>query len=392
MESNETRMTTTLQLKQGSRKPRVLDGHPWVFAGEIVERLPEAFDGQSVELLTPRGRSLGTGIYSHASQIAWRRFAGPGASWDERYLRAAIEGARRRRSSEPVQRMVWSEADDLPGLVVDRFDDLLVVQSLSKGVESQLETIGRILLESVEGISDLVFRNDAPSRRLEGLPSEVRTFSGKTIGPRWFQIRGLWYELDLMHGQKTGFYLDQRDEHERVASWAQDRRVLDAFCNQGAFALQCARRGSREVTALDSSAEAIEGARRNAGRNGLQVDFQVANVFDWLTEHKHEKFDLIVLDPPPFAPNRKAVEGALRGYKQLHLRALRMLTPGGVLATYSCSQHISYELFLQTLTEAAVDTHRDTRLLTLTGQPLDHPVRLGFPESGYLKGAVVRVE
>ncbi len=382
---------SVLRLKPGGRKPRVLNGHPWVFAGEVESPLSETHDGQAVILQTPKGRTIGTGIYSHQSQIIWRRFSHSTVDWDGSYLEQAIQRAIARRLPETTGRLIWSEADDLPGLVVDRFEDVLVVQALSKGVNLLLETITELLLQEVPEIREIVYRNDAPSRKLEGLEMEVYTHSGNPLAPRWYSIRGLWYFLDLEQGQKTGFYLDQRDEHSRVANLAQGRKVLDAFCNQGAFALQCAASGAASVLALDSSEEAISVARKNAERNHLTVGFQQANVFDWLTDNKHERFDLIILDPPSFAPNRRAVEGALRGYKQLHLRSLRMLNPDGILATYSCSQHITHDLFLQTLTDAAVDTGKDVRLVTLTGQPADHPVRLGFPESGYLKGAIVRV-
>jgi 23S rRNA (cytosine1962-C5)-methyltransferase len=358
----------------------------------VNELLPPERNGQAVELLTPKGRSLGTGIYNGQSQIVWRRFAGPGVAWDRSSWEAAIDAALARRTDEPTQRLIWSEADDFPGLVVDRFDSILAVQALTLAVDRVLPELIEILLDRIGEIEEVVIRNDAPSREHEGLPLEVRTHTGRPLKPFWCEIRGLWYHLDLSSGQKTGYYLDQRDEHLRVAAWAENFRVLDAFCNQGAFALQCAAAGAREVIGIDSSGEALRGAAENAKRNKLDVSWVEANCFDWLSEHKHEKFDLIVLDPPAFAPHKRAVEGALRGYKQLHLRALRMLTPGGILATYACSQHITRELFLENLTSAAVDTGRRVQLLEETGQPLDHPVRLGFPESAYLKGMLVRVE
>lgn len=382
----------TLQLKQGSRRPRVLSGHPWVFVNEVESLLPAECDGTAVGLTTPKGRSLGTGLYNSRSQIVWRRLAGAEARWDAAYIASALEAALARRSDETVQRLVWSEADDLPGLVVDRYEDILVVQALTLGVDRVLPEIVQWLRRQIKGVTEVLYRHDAPVRELEGLPLEVRTESGKPLAPRWFQIRGLWYHLDLGVGQKTGYYLDQRDEHERVALLMEGRRVLDAFCNQGAFALQAKSRGAGEVIGIDSSAEALRGAAANAERNRLAVSWIEANVFDWLTANKHEKFDGIILDPPAFAPQKRAVEGALRGYKQLHLRALRMLSPGGILATYACSQHITRELFLGSLTEAAVDVGRRVQLLEETGQPLDHPVRLGFPESHYLKGLIVRVD
>jgi 23S rRNA (cytosine1962-C5)-methyltransferase len=383
-----------LKLRHRSPPPRALRGHPWAYAGEL-ETLPVAAQaGQGMELLDARGRSLGMGLVNPQSKIVWRRYSRePGVLWDRSYLAKALDRAAARRGGlDSHQRLVWSEADDLPGLVVDRFEDLLVVQALTLGVELALPILLE-LLEERHRPREILLRNDAPSRRHEGLEAEVRTRSGATLSPGWQTIDGIDYWLDLAQAQKTGFYLDQRDEHRAVARWAPGRRVLDMFCNQGAFALQAAKAGASEVIGVDISAPAIAAAQGNAARAGLEIDFVTANAFDWMTaKAKTERFDLIVLDPPSFAPNKRAVEGALRGYKQLHLRALQMLAPGGVLATYCCSQNVSSQVFFDNLASAASDAHRAVRLERITGQPADHPVRLDFPESAYLKGAIVIVE
>jgi 23S rRNA (cytosine1962-C5)-methyltransferase len=240
--------------------------------------------------------------------------------------------------------------------------------------------------------AEIILRNDASIRRLEGLPLEVKTRSGKAWEPRWVRIDGLDYWLDLQGGQKTGFYLDQRFQHAAVAKHAPGRRVLDAFCNQGPFALHCARAGAIEVRGLDSAAEAVAQARRNAERNGLRAEFLVANVFDYFTEHRDETWDLIVLDPPPFAKSKGALAGAMRGYKEINLRAMQRLTPGGVLATYSCSHHVQDADFRAMLAEAATDAKRQVRVLEFCHQPPDHPVLVTMPESEYLRGFILRVE
>jgi 23S rRNA (cytosine1962-C5)-methyltransferase len=372
-----------------------------VFANEVMELLPGEHDGEVVECRDPRGRFLGAGIYNSRSQIVWRRLSRERVALDETYLRVALQRAiacRDRipdtgyRKDEPaVRRLVWSESDDLPGLVVDQFGDTLVVQTQTLAMEKRLATLVALLDELVQP-AEIILRNDAPIRRLEGLPLEVKTRSGKAWEPRWLRIDGLDYWLDLQGGQKTGFYLDQRFQHAAVAKYAPGRRVLDAFCNQGPFALHCARAGAAEVRGLDSAAEAVAQACRNAERNGLRAGFLVANVFDYFTERRDETWDLIVLDPPPFAKSKGALAGAMRGYKEINLRAMQRLTPGGVLATYSCSYHVQDADFRAMLAEAAADTKRRVHVLEFCHQPPDHPVLVTMPESEYLRGFILRVE
>lgn len=427
-----------LKLKANA-KARVLMGHPWVFANEVEALLPSHCDGGVVECRDRMGRLLGTGIYNSRSQIVWRRLSRDRVSLDDGYLRQAIERAMARRagsSSERTsraavvertarvdggpgeqqpaaparagtaaavleapagaecRRVIWSESDDLPGLVVDQFGDTLVVQVQTLAMAQREAAIGDLLASALRP-EEVVFRNDASIRRLEGLPLEVRTRSGRPWEPRWLTIDGIEYWIDLQGGQKTGFYLDQRAQHAAVARHCEGKRVLDAFCNQGSFALHAARAGAASVLGLDSAEDAIAAARRNAERNRLQVDFAVVNVFDWFNDPARRSepgWDVIVLDPPPFAKSKSALEGALRGYKEINLRALQRLAPGGVLATYTCSHHMHDAELRGVLAEAATDAKRKVRVLEYCHQPADHPVLVTMPESEYLRGYILAVE
>ncbi len=381
---------------------RVLRGHPWVFGNEVEALLPPECDGEAVECRDRANRLLGTGIYNSRSQIVWRRLGRERLALDAAYLRGALQRALARRNGTPgaaaqpasARRLVWSESDELPGVVVDQFGDVLVVQLQTIAMEKRSSLLGDLLAELL-GPAEIIFRNDAPIRRLEGLPLEVHTRSGAPWAPRWVEIDGFEYWLDLQGGQKTGFYLDQRPQHAAVARYCSGRRVLDTFCNQGPFALHAARAGAAEVLGLDSAEDAIAAARRNAERNRAPATFAVANVFDWFNaaERRDEPaWDVIILDPPPFAKSKSAMEGALRGYKEINLRALQRLAPGGVLATYSCSHHMHDAELRGILAEAAADARRRVSVLEWSHQPPDHPVLVTMPESEYLRGYILRVE
>ena len=383
----------SLKLKPNANA-RILTGHPWVFANEVEALLPAEHDGEVVECRDRKGRFIGSGIYNSRSQIVFRRLSRDHVALDEAYLRAALERAIARRAPGNARRLVWSESDDLPGVVVDQFGDALVVQIQTLAMEKRAGLIGD-LLHALLSPAEIIFRNDAPIRRLEGLTQETHTRSGAAWEPRWLAIDGFEYWLDLQTAQKTGFYLDQRAQHAAVAKYCVGKRVLDAFCNQGPFALHAARAGAVEVLGLDSAEEAIAAAKRNAGRNGVQATFAVANVFDWFNDPARETealWDVIVLDPPPFAKSKSALEGALRGYKEINLRALQRLAPGGVLATYTCSHHMHDEQLRGVLAEAAADTRRRVQVLEWCHQPADHPVLATMPESEYLRGYIVRVD
>jgi 23S rRNA (cytosine1962-C5)-methyltransferase len=373
---------------------RVLSGHPWVFANEVEAPLPPECDGEVVECRDRTGRMLGTGICNGRSQIVWRRLSRDRVALDEAYLKAALEQAIGRRAPGAFRRLVWSESDDLPGVVADQYGDDVVVQIQTLAMEKRSVLIGD-LLDGLLHPREIVFRNDAQIRRLEGLGTETHTRSGRPCEARWVSIDGLETWLDLMGGQKTGFYLDQRAQHAAVAAYCSGRRVLDAFCNQGSFALHAAKAGASAVLGIDSASDAVDAARRNAERNALAAAFEVANVFDWLNDPARKAepaWDVIILDPPPFAKSKSAIEGALRGYKEINLRALQRLSPGGVLATYTCSHHMHDADLRSVLAAAAADAKRRTRILEFCHQPPDHPVLLSMPESEYLRGYILRVD
>ncbi len=373
---------------------RVLSGHPWVFANEVETPLPPECDGEVVECRDRTGRLLGTGICNGRSQIVWRRLSRDRVVLDEAYLLGALEKAVARRAPGAYRRLVWSESDDLPGVVADQYGDAVVVQIQTLAMEKRSALIGD-LFDRLLHPSEVIFRNDAPIRRLEGLPSETHTRSGRPWEPRWASIDGFEVWLDLLGGQKTGFYLDQRMQHAAVAKYCANARVLDAFCNQGSFGIHAARAGAAAVLGLDSAPEAVAAARRNAEKNGVGARFEEANVFDWLNDPANKpgpSWDVVILDPPPFAKSRSALEGALRGYKEINLRAMQRLAPGGVLATYTCSHHMQDADLRGVLAAASTDAKRRVRVLEFCHQPPDHPVLLSMPESEYLRGYILRVE
>jgi 23S rRNA (cytosine1962-C5)-methyltransferase len=365
-----------------------------VFVNEVEGLLPPAHDGEVVECRDRTNRLIGTGIYNSKSQIVWRRLSRERVALDAGYLRAAVERAVSRRAPEPARRLIWSESDDLPGLVVDQFGDTLVVQIQTLAMDKRAMLVGDVLAEVLKP-AEIIFRNDGPIRRLEGLPLEVHTRSGNGWEPRWVRIEGFEYWLDLQSGQKTGFYLDQRYQHMAVAQYCRGARVLDAFCNQGSFALHAGRAGAAEVLGIDSAEDAVAAAQKNAARNGVTAEFAVANVFDWFNapdRNIEPLWDVIIMDPPPFAKSKSAMEGALRGYKEINLRAVKRLVPGGILATYTCSHHMQDAELRQVLAEVATDARRKLRVLEWSHQPPDHPVLLTMSESEYLRGYIVRAE
>ena len=387
-------MTVPSYKLKANANSRVLTGHPWVFANEVEAPLPPECDGEVVECRDRTGRFIGTGICNGRSQIVWRRLSRDRVALDEAYLRSALERALARRAPGAFRRLVWSESDDLPGVVADQYGDTVVVQIQTLAMEKRSALIGD-LLHGLLAPAEVVFRNDAHIRKLEGLSLETHTRSGGAWEPRWVSIDGFEMWLDLMGGQKTGFYLDQRAQHTALAAYCPGKRVLDAFCNQGSFALHAGRAGAAEVLGIDSAQEAVEAARRNAERNGVKASFEVANVFDWLNDPSNKpgpRWDVVILDPPPFAKSRSALEGALRGYKEINLRAMQRLAPGGVLATYSCSHHMQDAELRSVLAAAASDAKRRVKVLEFCHQPADHPVLISMPESEYLRGYILRVE
>lgn len=380
-----------VQLARG-RHRRVQEGHPWIFQGEVEEVRGEFAPGDIVTVVDFRGRFLGKGYINPASQILVRMLTDRDEPVDRDFFRRRLERAwayrQRLLPDTGACRVVFGEADFLPGLIVDKFSDVLVVQTLALGIDRWLPDIVEILdnLLHPRGIYE---RNDVPVRRLEGLTERKGYLRGE-FDPRLTIVEnGLEIAVDVAEGQKTGYFLDQRENRRAVRPYAKGGRVLDCFCNVGGFALNAAAGGAREVIAVDSSEEALEAARLNAERNGLsdRVRFQAGNAFDVLRqmEANQERFDVIVLDPPAFAKNKAALEGAVRGYKEINLRAMRMLPEGGFLVTCSCSYHMTPDIFKAVVADAARDSHRRLRLVEERAQAVDHPIVVGYPESHYLK-------
>ena len=369
---------------------RLRGGHPWIYRTDLGE--VNAGAGDIVRVRNGKGRVLGSALYSDRSQIAIRMLTYGERPADEGLIAARIDEAIGFRDSLGIDatayRLVHGEADLLPSLVVDRYGDYLVVQALSQGMDRLLPAIVRVLGERLNP-RGILARNDPRARLLDGLPQTVDVLAGDIPDSVTVHECGIEYDVDLRHGQKTGLFLDQRENREAAARYARGR-VLDCFSYNGGFALKLAS-AAQETIAFDISEDAVARVRANAERNGLTVDARVGNVFDELRglDRLKERFDTIVLDPPAFAKTRGALAGALRGYKDVNLRAMRLLAPGGLLFTASCSYHHPKPLFLEMLEAAAADSGRRMALRELRGQPLDHPELLTVPETGYIKGALL---
>jgi 23S rRNA (cytosine1962-C5)-methyltransferase len=374
-------------------RARIFQGHEWVYASEVKKSFGNPVPGDVISLKDFRDRPLGSAIYNPESQIVARRFSRRKQDLDAEFFKRRIAQAVRHREERGIDpklaRLVWSESDGIPGLIVDRYGDHLAVQLLTLAMDQRRDLIRDALVEEL-GPASIVLRNDSPSRRAEGMDCEIGMMHGENPGMFVVRANDIEFGIDLMDGQKTGLYLDQLDAHVEVAALASGRRVLDAFSNQGGFALQCAKAGAPKVTAVDISESACEAARTNAVRNNVEIDVRVHNVFDFL-KHADPEYDLIILDPPSFTRNKKTLNDAMRGYKEIHLRALKLLEKGGILSTFCCSHHASRELFWQNLAEAAVDAKKSLRLIREHTQRADHPVMITLPETGYLKGITVEV-
>jgi len=380
------------------RHRRIQEGHPWVFRDDVEEVRGEVTPGDVVSVVDFRGRFLGKGYINPRSQIIVRMLTNRDEPIDRDFFRRRLERAwayrQRVLSDTGACRVVFGEADFLPGLIVDKFGSVLVVQTLALGIDRWLPDIVDILddLLHPRGIYE---RNDVPVRRLEGLEERKGYLRGE-FDPRLTIVEnGLEIAVDVAEGQKTGYFLDQRENRRAVRPYAAGGRVLDCFCNVGGFALNAAAGGAREVVAVDVSEQALAAAQENAVRNGLsdRIRFVAGNAFDILRqmEANRERFDLIILDPPAFAKNRAALEGAVRGYKEINLRALRMLSEGGFLVTCSCSYHMTPDLFKAVVADAALDARRRLRLVEERAQAPDHPILVGYDESHYLKCHIYEV-
>ena len=374
-------------------RSRIFHGHDWVYSSEVLKIFGDPADGDVVSLKDGRDRMLGSAIYNAKSQIVARRFSRQRQDLDQdffdRRIRMAIADRKRWGVDMGLCRLVWAESDGLPGVVVDVYGDVVVFQTLTLAMDLRRELLVNALRKECQP-STIVERNDAPVRKAEGMELRSGVVFGPDPGSKDVVMDGLRYKVDLMGGQKTGFYLDQREAYRAVARYANGRRVLDCFANQGAFGLACLQAGAASVTAVEISESAVESIRLNAAANGFTVDAKAENVFDHLKaeEERGATYDLIVLDPPSFTKSKGRVEDALRGYKEIHLRALKLLKPEGILATFCCSHHVSREQFLGSVVEACVDSKRTVRQREILGHGADHPVLPTIPESEYLKGFV----
>lgn len=377
-------------------KARIFHGHDWVYGTEVRTVFGNPAPGDVVALKDQRDHYLGSAMYNPHSQIVARRFSRRKQDLDRdffvRRISMAITLRERWLPGEEMMRLVWSESDGLPGLIIDRYKDVLVVQTLTLAMYQRLGLI-RDILGDLLSPTAIIVRNDSPMLQAEGIEPSTYVAAGIMPEPFVASARGLKFMVDLATGQKTGLYLDQMQNYQEVARFARGRRVLDCFSNQGGFALACAKAGAASVTAVDISEDAAAAVRRNAELNGVSVEAIAENAFDFLKRESDAvrngadpKWDLIILDPPSFTRNKKSLNGAMRGYKEIHLRAMQMLPVGGVLSTFCCSHHASTAVFREVIADAAVDGRCTLRQVAAHGQSPDHPVLLNIPETEYLKG------
>ncbi len=393
----------TLTLKPG-REKSVRNRHPWLFSGAIQRIDRGAADGDIVDVHSDAGQWLARGYLNRRSQIQVRLLSwDAGQAIDEDFWRGRLQRAMAGRAAlatDPqtnAYRLVHADSDGLPGLVVDRYGDWLAVQCLTLGIERVKPLLARLLTELCRP-AGIVERSDVDVREKEGLrPVTGMLYGEKPAGPVEIVEHGHRFLVDLLAGQKTGFYLDQRENRRRVASYCRDARVLNAFSYSGGFAVYALAASARHVVNLDSSLEALELGERNLELNGFDPDAQAegaaGDVFQVLRDWRAagERFDVIILDPPKFAHSQQQVDRASRAYKDINLLAVQLLQPGGVLATFSCSGLVSADLFQKIVFGASVDAGRDVQVVERLSQGPDHPVLLNFPEGEYLKGLVCRV-
>jgi 23S rRNA (cytosine1962-C5)-methyltransferase len=384
-------------------RARVLHGHDWVFSSEVLKIFGKPADGDVIALKDGRDHLLGSAIYNSKSHIVARRFSRRKQDLDLDFFTRRIAQAaeyRGRRGIDPcLCRIVWSESDGLPGVIVDRYDDHFALQTVTLGMDMRKDLIVKTIV-ALFSAGNVIERNDAPIRKAEGLEFRTGILEGVApSGPLIVEVNGprgsgsVQLEVDLLRAQKTGFYLDQLPNYSIIAEHAENRRVLDCFANQGAFALVCARAGASEVTAVEESAENIGAARRNALRNQLSADWIEADVFQFLrsADKARRQYDLIILDPPSFTKSKGGLRDALRGYRELHVRAFKLLSKTGLLATFSCSHHVNVSIFGQVLADALVDARRSARKIRQFDQAPDHPVLPTIPETEYFKGFLLEM-
>ena len=377
-------------------RARILHGHDWVFSSEVLKIFGNPTDGDVISLRDGKDHLIGSAIYNSKSQIVARRFSRRKQDLDldffKRRIAQAAEYRARRHVDPKLCRVVWSESDGLPGIIIDRYGEHFVLQTLTLAMDMRKELIAQAIVDLFEA-KNMIERNDAPVRQVEGLEARTGILSGAATSKIRIDINDIKFDVDLLHGQKTGFYLDQKANYEIIAQYARGRRVLDCFTSQGAFALACARAGASEVTGVEANTEGLEAARENAKRNQLRVRWIEQDVFQFLrgAEKMESQYDLIVLDPPSFTRTKSGVRDAMRGYRELHVRAFKLLSKDGLLATFSCSHHVNENAFAQMIAEALVDARRSARRLRRFEQSPDHPVLPTLPETEYFKGVLLEM-
>lgn len=379
-------------------RPRagILHGHDWVYGNEVLKIFGDPADGDVISIKDGRDRLLGSAIYNSKSKIVARRISRRRQDLDADFFRRRIAMASEVRDRagwrRDLRRVVWSESDGLPGVIADQYGDTIVLQTLTLAMDRHKSEIAAAFTETL-GAAGVIERNDAPVREAEGMEAVTGVLSGNPAAVHRVEIDGVVFEVDLLAGQKTGFYLDQVANYAAVAKHAAGRRVLDCFSNQGGFALACAKAGAASVVAVESGAESFERLQANAVRNGLDVRCERADVAEYLRRagRAGEKYDLIILDPPSFTKSRGKLHDAMRGYRDLHVRAGELLEPGGLLATFSCSHHVDTITFLDTICGGLSDARRSARLVDEYRQSPDHPIVLHLPETFYLKGFLLEM-
>ncbi len=393
-----THVLPTVLLRPGEAD-RIVAGHPWVYHGSVSRLTQPAADGELVQVKDHRQRLVGVGFYNSKSKINVRVLAPDrievNQSFFEERIREALVLRQKHLPGATSFRVVNAESDFLSGLIVDKYEDVLAIQISALGMDQRKQHIVAAL-QSIFSPRAIFERSEVASRKFEGLAEANGVVAGELGGPIKVNLNGLQFEADIAGGHKTGLYLDQQLNYKLVGELAKDAQVLDCFSFLGGFGLHAARAGAAHVHFLDQSEAAIQAAQRNAAANGLadNCSFEAVNVFDWLKANTavkpHEKvvprWDLIVLDPPSFTRNRASVPDALRGYKEIHLRALKLLKPGGTLATFCCSHHVNAELFQDTVLSAAYDARKILRRVAIYSQSPDHPIIPMIPETEYLKG------
>lgn len=373
-------------------------GHPWIFSNQISDFPKTLSPGSLVDILGPRGEWMGRGYFNPHSLIAIRILTREkediNTAFFEKRIKQALNYRTKLIPDETVYRLIFSEGDFLPGLIVDRYEDVLIAQFLTAGIQ----VLEKEIVEALKNLlspSCILARNDAPIRALEKLPQENTVLFGERPEPMAIEKNGFKMRVDLWEGQKTGLYLDQSENQKKVAPLSKDARVLDAFSYSGGFGLQALKGGAKEILFLDSSEAAIRQAKENAELNGFseKCRFLCEDAFDTLKRFDEEKrrFDMVILDPPSFTKSKTKIHEAARGYKEINLRAMKILEPGGFLISCSCSYHMEAGFFMEILTSAAQDARRTLRLIEFSGQSPDHPILPSVPETSYLKCAILQV-